>query len=322
MNLETKLNKSLDNVLRTTGYVFEIVNHNRRNSNLLAGPNGQLLTLQVSEHLAQCLQNFDDILDETVGKLNDARWCIEQIVENKHKQEELKLKEEVERQRRQEEEKRAEEEKRVAEERRRAEEQKEREAQAAREDSARNEAEEKRRQAAQVAASTEAVENQNPNAQMQAQAMLQLPQPLQGSVQVQQQPQRQNEPAISTMSPTFDFNMDDIPGMAASPSIRGPGDPSGSAGPIDQGTKVDIPNPSDILQSISYDGSENKIPQAKTEGAGADLDFEMNNLLGSDTLLLDGLNVGLLEPGEGDGTLGEGEEFDVDSFLNQFGGGD
>lgn len=321
MNLETKLNKSLDNVLRTTGYVFEIVNHNRRNSNLLAGPNGQLLTLQVSEHLAQCLQNFDDILDETVGKLNDARWCIEQIVENKHKQEELKLKEEVERQRRQEEEKRAEEEKRVAEERRRAEEQKEREAQAAREDSARNEAEEKRRQAAQVAASTEAVENQNPNAQMQAQAMLQLPQPLQGSVQVQQQPQRQNEPAISTMSPTFDFNMDDIPGMAASPSIRGPGDPSGSA-PIDQGTKVDIPNPSDILQSISYDGSENKIPQAKTEGAGADLDFEMNNLLGSDTLLLDGLNVGLLEPGEGDGTLGEGEEFDVDSFLNQFGGGD
>ena len=56
------------------------------------------------------------------------------------------------------------------------------------------------------------------------------------------------------------------------------------------------------------------------------MDLDMNNLLGNDELILDGLNMSLLEGGFDAGDNGNnannaqiGDEFDVDNFLNQFG---
>lgn len=137
MNLETKLNNSLDNILRSSGYVFEIINRNKKNSNLIIGPNNQLINSKIVDHLSSSLKNFDDILDETIGKFNDAKWCIEQIVENKLRQEEMKLKEESDRKLREEQERVRKEEERKQEARRAEERKKEEEA-----------AEEKRKQEA------------------------------------------------------------------------------------------------------------------------------------------------------------------------------
>lgn len=158
------------------------------------------------------------------------------------------------------------------------------------------------------------------------------------------------------ISPTFDFNLDELAN--------------------DEDSKIDIPNPSDILSSMNYTGKDarggekngtskdsttkngnnnnnnnnknnntnnnsNNNQNNTSSGNGNntnhnnsngtdgntggmnDLDLDMNNLLGSDTLLLDGLNMNLLDQGlAGDTNIGEDEEFDVDSFLNQFGGAD
>lgn len=94
MNLEERLTNTFNEVLRTSGYIFEIINNNKRQSNLITGPNNQLISASVTNHLAQSIAQFDLILDETVSRSNDARWCVEQIVENRQKQEELKAQEE------------------------------------------------------------------------------------------------------------------------------------------------------------------------------------------------------------------------------------
>ncbi|SGZ57459.1 CIC11C00000001977 [Sungouiella intermedia] len=98
MNLETRLTDTLNDVLRTSGYIFEMINNNKRQSNLITGPNNQLIPPQVTNQLTLSIAQFDQILDETVSKFNDARWCIEQMVESKQKQEELRIQEELERQ--------------------------------------------------------------------------------------------------------------------------------------------------------------------------------------------------------------------------------
>ena len=338
MNLESKLNNSLNNVLRSAGYIFEIINHNKKHSNLITGTNNQLITPQIIDQLSGSLQNFDDILDDTIGKFNDARWCIEQIVENKHKQEELKLKEEQERLRKeQEEKKRLEEEAETK--RRQEEERKVEEERKKKEDEARK-AEEERQKKSE--------EEQKKEREIHLQ-------------QQQQQQQQQLEQGVGfgfdaglmMMSPSFDFNMDDITGMGSTAvsnagSVKNNASNGKGTGNDTEGEKRDIPNPSDILSSISYtggnqearkveeekssSGQNNNEGDDKTGSNGAqnepnmnanDLDLEMNNLLGSDTLLLDGLNMGMIDQGlGGDVNLGEDDEFDVDSFLNQFGGGD
>lgn len=112
MNLEARLNGTLNDVLRTSGYIFEIINNNKRQSNLITGPNNQLIPPLITAQLAASIAQFDLILDDTISKFNDARWCVEQIVENKQKQEELRLQEEIERKKRLEEQKRREEEER------------------------------------------------------------------------------------------------------------------------------------------------------------------------------------------------------------------
>lgn len=117
MNLEARLTDTLNDVLRTSGYIFEIVNNNKHQSNLITGPNNQLIPPPVTAQLASSIAQFDQLLDETVNRFNDAKWCVEQIVENKQKQEQMKFKEELERQKRaQDEMRKAEDEKRKQEE--------------------------------------------------------------------------------------------------------------------------------------------------------------------------------------------------------------
>ena len=116
------------------------------------------------------------------------------------------------------------------------------------------------------------------------------------------------------MSPSFEFNLNDLP----TTNERG----------------IDIPNPSDILSTISYDGfaeskdskkADTNIPNDESNNNN-DLDLDMNNLLDNDALLLDGLDMNMLDQGfDGTNPNGNGvndlqdEEFDVDNFLNQFG---
>lgn len=326
MNLETKLNDSLHDILKSAGYIFEIINNNKKQSNIITGTNNQLITPAITSQLSNSLSRFDDLLDETVSKFNDAKWCIEQILENKQKQEELKLKEEMERQKRKEEEERR---KKEEEERRRKEE----------EDRKLKEDEEKKRKEQEEKAKVQAaVEAARVQKEKEEQEKKQQEEAKQAEFQKQQEEEAAKFQSSSNnmndfISPGFDFNMNDLTG--------------------DKGG-LDIPNPSDILSSINYEGfggdtkpaaeSSNNAKDNKNNNDNAndnnddnnfnnngldnDLDLDMNNLLGNDELILDGLNMSLLDQGYGGDSNSnnnvnmEEEEFDVDNFLNQFGGGD
>lgn len=246
MSLETKLNDSLNDVLRSAGYITEIINNNRKQSNLVTGSNSQLIIPAITQQLQNSILRFDTILEDTIGKFNDAKWCLEQMIESKQKQEEIKHKEEVERQKKEE----AERKRKEDEERKRL------------EDEGRKREEEKKK-----------LDDSKPK----------------------DEPDTLND----FMSPSFDFNPSKLPD--------------------DPGMALDIPNPSDILSSINYTDKT----EPTTAKSGEDLD--LNNLLGNDELILDGLNMSLLDLGGldagQDNDLNE-EEFDVDNFLNQFGGGD
>ena len=99
-NLQTKLDSAFNDILRTAGFIFEIINNNEKQSRLITGPNNQLIQPTIIQQLTNHINKFDDILDETVFKFNDAKWCIDTMIENKQKQQEMKIKEELERQRR------------------------------------------------------------------------------------------------------------------------------------------------------------------------------------------------------------------------------
>lgn len=266
MNLEARLNGTLNDVLRTSGYIFEIINNNKRQSNLVTGPNNQLIPPPITAQLAASIAQFDLILDDTVSKFNDARWCVEQIVENKQKQEELRLQEEVERKKRLEEQKRREEEERQRKEqeevkRREEEERKKKEAQE-QEEKARQERErlEKERQAEQERQEREEQERQ----------------------------EKERRDNLGVMDPGFDSDMD-----------------------LDKGAPG-IPNPSDILSSISYNGP------GGDKADGKDNDLGLNSILGEGQDF-DDLNMDLLGQDFGGSGMGQEEDFDVDNFLNQFG---
>lgn len=322
MNLESKLNESLNDVLKSSGYIFEIINNNRKQSNLITGSNNQLISPAISLQLSNSINKFDEILDETVSKFNDAKWCVEQILENKQKQEELKLKEEIERQKRKAEEER----RRKEEEERRRKEEEERRRKEEEEKAAAAAAAEKARQEEQIRLAREKEENerrQNEENERKRQEEYQKRQ--QQEQQQQQQQQQSNNDINDFMTDGFDFDMGDL----------------GDAG--DKGG-LDIPNPSDILSSISYNGapdlknenpnpnpSNNNNDNSNNKPNANDLDLDMNNLLGNDELILDGLNMNILDQGYANDNPSVGndmnamegeEEFDVDNFLNQFGGGD
>lgn len=112
MSLEARLNDSLNDILKTSGYIFEIINNNKKQLNLITGTNNQLISQPIVQQLARNLAKFDEILDETVSKFNDVKWCVEETVGRQQREAELKIKEQLEQQRREEEAKRQEEQRR------------------------------------------------------------------------------------------------------------------------------------------------------------------------------------------------------------------
>lgn len=289
MNLEEKLNSSLDDILKSSGYIFEIIHNKKKQSNLVTGTNNQLINPTITTQLSNSIAKFDDILNDAISKFNDTKWCVELILENKQKQEELKLKEEEEKQRKikeQDEKRRHEEE----EARKRKLEEEENATKAKKEKEERAKIEElKRQKELQEQKNTNKPDQENNNS-------------------------GDNDNFDNFMSPSFEFNLNDLP----------------KANDQDTG----IPNPSDILSTISYNGlTDSKTPNIDKGGTNNsapnnnDLDLDMNNLLGNDDLILDGLNISILDQGfddpskNDDGNNGlQDDEFDVDNFLNQFGG--
>ena len=93
-NLQTRLHNSLDEILKSSGYIFEVIDQNRKQSNVITSPNNELIQKSITQLLNGEIQNFHAILDQTVSKLNDAEWCLGVMVEKKKKLDELKVKEE------------------------------------------------------------------------------------------------------------------------------------------------------------------------------------------------------------------------------------
>lgn len=296
MNLEGRLTESLNDILRSSGYIFEIINKNKRQSNLITGSNNQLIPPVVSAQLGSSISKFDDILDETVSKFNDAKWCVEQMLESKLKQEETKLKEE-ERRREEIERKKLEEDRRLKEEQQRKleEEKKKQEL----EERKRKEEELKKKQ-------TQEEEERKRQADLAAQA-------------------KQDKDLFDDfISPDFDFSVSDVMG-GVNDNLK---DNNNNNINSNSNDNIDIPNPSDILSSIDYTGFETKQQTNKEESTGINdnnnEELDINNILGNNDLILDGLNMGLLEQGEGgdQAQSGDVDDFDVDNFLNQFAGND
>lgn len=281
MNLEEKLNNSVNDILKSSGYIFEIIHSRKNQSNLITGTNNQLITPTITSQLTNSITKFDDILDDTICKFNDTKWCVEQMLLNRQKQEEKqrRIKENDDRKWLEEEETK----KRKKEEEEAARIKKEKESQQAKEE------EELRKKKEQ-----EQKERDNRR-------------------ESEKKTDANNDNFDTFMSPSFEFNLNDLP----TTNERG----------------IDIPNPSDILSTISYDG----LPEGKdstnvdsnlpnNEPSKNDVDLDMNNLLDNDALLLDGLDMNMLDQGfDGTNVNGKGvndlqnEEFDVDNFLNQFG---
>ena len=82
-NLQTRLHNSLDEILKSSGYIFEIIDQNRKQSNVITSPNNELIQKSITQLLNGEIQNFHAILDQTVSKLNDAEWCLGVMVEKK-----------------------------------------------------------------------------------------------------------------------------------------------------------------------------------------------------------------------------------------------
>ncbi|KAM3124436.1 hypothetical protein CJJ07_003736 [Candidozyma auris] len=274
MNLETRLTGTLNDVLRTSGYIFEIINNNKRQSNLITGPNNQLIPPPITAQLAASVAQFDSILDDTVSKFNDARWCVEQIVENKQKQEELRIQEEIERK------------KRLEEQRRREEEEKKRREE---EEARRKEEEERREKEAKEQEERARQERERLEREKQEKERKELEEKQRREEQERNNSNNNNND-LDMMDTGLDFDMD-----------------------LDKGVPG-IPNPSDILSSISYKGpggdkaDKNKDP----------MDLGLNSILGEGQDF-DDLNMDLLGQEFDAGGVNPDEEFDVDNFLNQFG---
>ncbi|EEQ47201.1 hypothetical protein CAWG_05764 [Candida albicans WO-1] len=94
-NLQTRLHNSLDEILKSSGYILRVIDQNRKQSNVIRSPNNELIQKSITQSLNGEIQNFHAILDQTVSKLNDAEWCLGVMVEKKKKLDELKVKEEA-----------------------------------------------------------------------------------------------------------------------------------------------------------------------------------------------------------------------------------
>lgn len=292
MNLEEKLNNSLSDILKSSGYIFEIIHSRKKQSNLVTGKNNQLITPVITSQLSNSISKFEDILDDTICKFNDTKWCVEQMLQNRQKQEELKLKEEEEKQRRVKE----------ADERKQLEE----------------EEAKKRKKDEEVAAKIK----KEKEAEQAKQEELR-------KQRKQDQKEKDNRRAIEKkdadnngfnnnfdnfMSPSFEFNLNDLPTTNEKGiEIPNPSDILSGITYNDMSDRKDSAN----LESNAQNNDSNN---------NNDMDLDMNNLLDNDALLLDGLDMNMLDQGfDGRNQSSnapndlQDEEFDVDNFLNQFG---
>ncbi|RLV89765.1 hypothetical protein JA1_005019 [Spathaspora sp. JA1] len=326
---------SLNDILKTSGYIFEILNNNKKQSNLLTGPNNQLITPQIITQLSNQMVKFDDILDETITKFNDARWCVDQMVENKQRQEEMKIKEEMERARRLKEEQ-EEKERRIKQEQ----EEQARAAKAAAEAKAKAEAEAKAKAEAEAKATQEreaqakkkkedeaaaaATAAMEALAKEEAEEKKRREQEQQAAAQKLQQQNANNFNAFEDF--TTDLDLNDVLGNNTDTNTDMLSLNYGDLGldmPIDsndntRGGSGNLASPSGITSEVILDNNDED-----------NMDLDMNNLLGNDESILDGLNMSFIESGN-EGATGanaqlptDGDgEFDVDNFLSQFGAND
>lgn len=346
-NLQTKLESSLNEVLKTAGFIFEVINNNKKQSALITGPNNQLIQPTIIKQLTNHINEFDSILDETVFKFNDAKWCIDTMIENKQKQEEMKIKEELERQKREAEAKRLKEE---MEAKKRAEE--EAAAKAKLEAEVRSKAEaEAKAQAEKEAIEIERQRKEELEKKERAEAMERERKEAEERARQEQQqalqPPNQALEQFENFDDLMDFNMDDLGQNNDGANINDQNDFLSSMNydsmnvPLEDANKIDNSvfddfNIDDLdtgneqnkanTNNVNQDPSKKDESQNKPLENGDDMDLDMNNLLGNDELILDGLNMSLLEGGFDGGDDANnannaqlGDEFDVDNFLNQFG---
>lgn len=352
-NLQTKLENSLYEVLKTAGFIFEVINNNKKQSALITGPNNQLIQPTIIKQLTNHINEFDSILDETIFKFNDAKWCIDTMIENKQRQEEMKIKEELERQKREAEAKRLKEEmeaKKRAEEEAAAKAKLEAEARSKAEAEARAQAEKEaieiERQRKEELEKREKEEREKREAEEKARKEEQLQ-------REQLQSANQALEHFENFDDLMDFNMDDLGQNDDRANIDDQNDFLSSMNydnlnmniPLEDTNKVDnsvfddfniedLDTGNQVVDKVANNNNAQKavddknesIQQNKLPENGDDMDLDMNNLLGNDELILDGLNMSLLEGGFDAGDNGNnannaqiGDEFDVDNFLNQFG---
>lgn len=329
-NLQIKLEDALDDILKSAGFMFEIINHNREQSNLIAGPNNELIQQSIVQQLNDNIQKFNDILDQTVSKFNDAKWCVAVMIENKQKLEELKIKEDGERQKRDAEAKRLKKEmkakKKAEKEAKAAAKAREKEEKAAakvKEEQAKAAAkarEEETKAAAkareeQAKAATRAREEQaravaiEKMKEVAAKTKAAMEREKREKEALKKKAEEEARAAARAREEKQKFdNFDDFLG-------------------------IDIPDADetideDMLSSMNYEdlGLDNPIQASPNALQTQTIDdtpmgtdsasLDLNNILDNDELILAGLNMNLLDDAN---TFNDNEEFDVDSFLNQFG---
>lgn len=282
MSLEERLTNTFNDILRSSGYIYEIINNNTRQSNLITGPNNQLIPSPVTNQLARSIAQFDQILDETISKFNDARWCVEQIVDTRQKQEELKAQEELERQKRAELERKKKEEEEAA--RKKLEENRLLEEKRAKELELELDAKEKEKEKEKE---QQAKEKERKSRSEGASGTVSSNNVGKGNAATG--PMKE----LSLMDNAFDLDLD-----------------------LDK--DQDLLNPSDILSTINYK-NDNMANKPDTGLDNMDLDFDA--VLNGGPSVLEDLNMDLLDQ-DFDAGQGLEEEFDVDTFLNQIGNGD
>lgn len=338
MSLEEKLNHAFGDILKSTGYIFEILHNKKLQSNIIVGSTNQLITPNITAQLGGSIAKFEDILDDTVTKFNDARWCVEQIVD-RQKQEEMKLKEEETKKRlAREEDERKRREAEEAEKREREEEEKQRIKKQKEEEQQKEELRRKEEAERASASIKEAKANANANMNSRANASGNhnnnhassnadrntnggSSHNLDGAVNTNGQDKFNNDGQHNNvnfdnyMDSGLDFDLNDMP--------------------MDTSKDADIPNPSDILSTLNYgagsidnldslglslDDNKGKDANEGDKSNARDQEPYSNNILGTDELILNSLNIpflndGLEEPSNNNAL--QEEDFDVDSFLNQ-----
>ncbi|CAX40549.1 transcriptional activator, putative [Candida dubliniensis CD36] len=351
-NLQIKLEDALDDILKSAGFMFEIINHNREQSNLIAGPNNELIQQSIVQQLNDNIQKFNDILDQTVSKFNDAKWCVAVMIENKQKLEELKIKEDGERQKRDAEAKRlkkemkakkkAEKEAKAAAKAREKEEKaaakvKEEQAKAAakvKEEQAKAAAKVKEEQAKAAAKAREEETKAAAKArEEQAKAATRAREEQARAVAIE----KMKEVAAKTKAAMEREKREkEALKKKAEEEARAAArarEEKQKFDNFDDFLGIDIPDADetideDMLSSMNYEdlGLDNPIQASPNALQTQTIDdtpmgtdsasLDLNNILDNDESILAGLNMNLLDDAN---TFNDNEEFDVDSFLNQFG---